>query len=366
MSECLLRGTQSKTREQISETIEDLGGHLSAYSGNNAFGLQAKCLSSDLDIVSELLADCLLNPSFPEAELEKERTLQTAAIQKQEERPMFLAQQALRKAIFANHPYQWDRHGTVASIKGITRKQIQQHHAKHVVSQNLVISIFGDISQTEATERAQKLFADTPPGTVAAQPHADAAPELPIRIVQEVPQKQAIVLVGFPAVSIFDPRNDALNLLQTAMSGLSSDLAISVRDKRGLAYYVGAYQQPGVDPGMFVIYAGTQRASADAVEALYKEEIKRITTEGLRNDEVDAAKNRIIADHDMQLQNNLHVALTCGLNELYGLGFDYAFSTAERINALTAKTVREASESILNTNRMAVSVLLPEVGPEDK
>ncbi len=366
MSECLLRGTQSTTREQISETIEDLGGHLSAYSGNNAFGLQAKCLSSDLDVVSELLADCLLNPSFSEDELDKERVLQTAAIQQQEEQPMFLAQQALKKAIFANHPYQWDRHGTITTLKSLTRKQIQAHHAKHVVAGNLVISILGDITETKATTLAQKLFAATPKGKFAPLTDSKSAAALPTRIEQEVPQKQAIVLAGFPSVSLFDPRNDALTLLKTAMSGLSSDLAISVRDERGLAYYVGAYQQPGVDPGMFVIYAGTRREAADEVEALYLEEIRRVTTEGLREDELVAAKNGIIAAHDMQLQNNLHVALTCGLNELYGLGYDYAFSTAERINALTTESVRDAAASILNTNNMAISVLLPELASEDK
>jgi len=366
MSELLLRGTRSRSREKIAETVENLGGHLSAYSGYNGFGLKAKCLSSDLAIFADLLSDCLLNPSFPEAEMAKQRELQIAAIERQEEQPMFLAQQALRGAIFAGHPYRWDRQGTRESVQGLTRKQLFQHHARHVISGNLVVSIFGNISEPEATAVAVKRFAAVPAGELPPVPHVRAASSLPVRLEKVEPRQQAIVLAGFPSVSIFDPRNDALELLQTAMSGLASDLSISIRAKRGLAYYVGAYQQAGIDPGMFVIYSGTRREAAVSVEALYRTEIQRVTKEGLREEELMSARNRIIADHEMRLQDNLNVALTCGLNELYGLGYDYDFATADRFNALTAEAVRAAAAGILSTNRMAVSILLPEDSAEDK
>jgi len=361
MSDLLLRGTTTRSREQIARTTENLGSHLSTYSGYNSFGLKAKCLSSDVDVVSGLLAECLLTPSFPEAEIEKQRTLQLAAIQAQEERPMFLAQQELREAIFGSHPYRWTDLGTRDVVQKLTRDQIQEQHASTVVAGNLVVSLFGDIAEAEAIALASHMFEDIPSGDAEAiAPPQGAARVLPTRIEQTQPRQQAIVLAGFPGVSIFDPRKEALDVLQTAMSGLSSDLAISVRDKRGLAYYVGAYQQPGFDPGIFVIYSGTRREAAAEVEELYLAEIARVTVEGLRDEELTRAQRRIIADHDMRLQDNLSVAMTCGLNELYGLGFDHAFGTADRISSLTADAVREAAASVLSTNRMAVSVLLPE------
>ncbi len=360
MSELLLSGTPSRSCEAIAETVEALGASLSPYSGYNGFGLRAKCLSSDVDVISELIVDCLVNSTFPEGEIEKERTLQIATIQRQEEQPLFLAQQKLREAIFAGHPYQWDQHGTRTSVENLTREQIQAHHRKLMTRGNLVVSLFGDISVADARALANAAFADVPEGALANATFKVEAAKLPIRIEQEEPRQQAIVLAGFPAVSIFDPRTDALNVLQTAMSGLSSDLAISVRDERGLAYFVGAYQHPGVDPGIFVIYAGTRREAAAEVEALYLEEIERVTTEGLREAELSRAKSRIIADYEMQQQDNMSVALSCGLNELYGLGYDHAFGLADRITAQTIETVREAAVSILNTNRMAISVLLPE------
>ncbi len=110
---------------------------------------------------------------------------------------------------------------------------------------------------------------------------------------------------------------------------------------------------------MFVIYGGTRREAADAVAKLYREEIERLVTEGLREEELTRAKRQIIADHEMQLQDNLSVALSCGLNELYGLGYDHLFTAADRIDAVTGDAIREAAAAVLNTNRMAESILLP-------
>jgi zinc protease len=359
MSELLVRGTASRSRDEIAETVESLGGHLSAYSGYNSFGLKAKGMSCDAATLTMTLADCLINPVFPKSEIETQRTRQIAAIKRQEERPMFLAGRQLRKSIFGDHPYRWDRQGTVASVESLTASQLRAHHARHLLTGNLVISVFGDIMEQEAIDLVTDAFANVPRGALTRTAHERPPVKLPVRIEQEQPHQQAIVLAGFPGVSLHDPRIDALEILQTAMSGLASDLSVAVRSERGLAYYVGAYQQPGLEPGMFVIYGGTRREAADAVAKLYREEIERLVTEGLREEELTRAKRQIIADHEMQLQDNLSVALSCGLNELYGLGYDHLFTAADRIDAVTGDAIREAAAAVLNTNRMAESILLP-------
>ncbi len=273
---------------------------------------------------------------------------------------MFLAAQTMRNALFPNHPYKWDRLGTESAVESLTADQLRQHHIRHLLGSNLVISFFGDISDEEAFALSSKAFKDVPSGKFITPQYDEAAPKLPVHLTQEQPFQQAIVMAGFPGVSIHDPRVDALEVLQNAMSGLSSDLSMAVRDERGLAYYVGAYQQPGLEPGLFAIYGGTRREAAAEVEMLYRKEIERLTAAGPREEEVTRAKRQIIADYEMDLQDNLNVALSCGLNELYGLGYDYIFSTPERFDAITAEMVRDAASSILNTNRMVESILLPQ------
>jgi zinc protease len=360
MADLLVRGTGRRSAEKIAGVIDGHGGQLSPFSGYKTFGLRGLCLGPDRDLFLGLLAECLLNPAFPDTEIARQKDLQVAAIHEKREKPFAVAEEALRSALFPNHPYRWDPLGTEDSVRRVTRDMLEAHRRRHVVSSNLVLAVFGDITQQEALRLAGRHFGDLPRGLPPR--FADARPPVraPCRVVQRQPREQAIVLFGFPGVAVNDPRCDAVAALQTTLSGLSSDLALAVREKRGLAYYTGAYQQVGLQPGMFVVYAGTREDAVPEVEQLMREELARIRRDGPRPEVMERARSQMIGDFEMGLQDDLGVAMTCALNELYGLGFDYMFSTRRRIEALTRGGVSAAAESILATNQLAVSIVLPE------
>jgi zinc protease len=359
MSELLVKGTRTRSQEQIADEVESRGGTLSAFSGFNSFGLQARCLAADVDFFMDILADCLLNASFPDAEVSKQKVVQLAAIDEEHERPIFMAQEALRELLFSGHPYRLHPLGRKETVNKIARSNLLPHFEKHVRSGNLVFSVFGDITPDQAVQLAKSRLHDIPKGGSPVQMCVKAQPKLPARSERREPREQAIVLAGFPGISVKDQRVDALTLLQYVMNGLSSDLAISVREHRGLAYFVGAYQQIGLEPGAFVLYAGTHEKAVPEVEKLFQNEINRLTTRGIRPDELDRAKNQIIADYEMSLQDNLAVAMNCALDELYGLGYQHAFDTKRRFSAVTAEDVKCAAASLLTTNSVAMSIVLP-------
>ena len=360
MSSLLVKGTETRSREDIARTVESLGGMLGPYSGYNGFGLQASCLSSDADTFMSILSDCLLNASFPEDEIEKQKVVQLAQLDEEHEQPSALAKKALRELLFPGHPYRFELMGTKESVQKISRSDLEAQLKKQIVSGNMVVAIFGDITASDAVALAEKNLLKVPNGAAPANQRGNPSPTLPARTEQRKPVEQTVLLAGFPGVSVKDPRMDALTLLQTAMSGLSSDLAVSVRDKRGLAYYVGANQMTGVDPGAFVIYAGTREDAVKEVESLFRKEMARLVAKGLRKDELERARSQIIADFEMSLQDNLGTAMRCALDELYGLGYEHAFNIRKRFEALTIEDVRQVAESILSERKMAVSIILPE------
>ena len=175
------------------------------------------------------------------------------------------------------------------------------------------------------------------------------------------PKEQVIYLVGFPGVSVKDQATfDSLNILQTAMSGLSSTLSNEVREKRGLVYYSGAFQIAGLQPGMYVMYAGTRQEALEELSGLFEQEIVRVREKGISQGELDAARNRILAEHDMSLQDNLSLSLTTGLNELYGLGYDHALALRKRLKSITVDDVRKVAAQILRDDRRVIVTVLPE------
>ena len=365
MSDLLVRGTRKRSRERIATTIDRMGASLSPFAGYNSFGMQGKCLSTDTDAFCELLADCLLNPVFDDEEVERQRALQVAAIDQQHERPFFLAQKALREVLFPGHPYQWHPQGTRERVEALDRDAILDHFQRLVVSGNMVLAVFGDITADRAVDVVQRRFSGIPLARRPAGGPGRPTPTLPQRTEQRQPKEQAILLAGFPGVSVGDSRRDALSIVESALSGLSSDLGLSVRDERGLAYYVGAYQQVGLEPGVFVVYAGTREDAVVEVEDLMRAELARLAGGGLRQEELDRASTKIVADYEMGLQDNLSVSLTCSLDELYGLGYGYSFTTPQRFRSMTLADVQRAAASVLSMDALAISAVLPEAREEE-
>jgi zinc protease len=359
LAELLTRGAAGRSAEDIAAQVESAGGSLVPFSGYNSYGLRADCLSRDAPAFLNLLADCLLQPSFPEDELEKQRALQLAALRRRRESPMAVAEDALRGALFPNHPYRFTPLGDAGDLARLKRQDILDLHARTLVAGNAVIAIFGDLAIDDATALADRAFRRFPAGVKPAPEHEPPKPDLPLRLAAREPKEQAILLVGFPGLDLRDARRDSLDLTLEALNGLSSDLMLSVREARGLAYFTGAYQQTGADPGFVAVYAGTREDALPEVETLVADELARLTARGLRPEEFERGRRQLLSSQQRTLQSNADLAMGCALDELYGLGYGRTFELEKRLAGLTPESVRQAAASLFITNRAAVSIVLP-------
>ena len=97
----LLKGTTTRTADQIAETMESAGGAISYIAGNNSFDIAAESLSEDFDRTLDVLADVLQNPTFPDTMLARERAVQIAEFKQEQDQILRQGQQLLREAMFA-------------------------------------------------------------------------------------------------------------------------------------------------------------------------------------------------------------------------------------------------------------------------
>ena len=359
MADLMTRGTGERTAEAIARAVEDLGATLSPFAGRNSLGLQLHGLSADADKLADIFADCLGNPTFPADEVEKQREVQVAFIRQQREQPMYAAQESLRAMLFPGHPYRFQAAGREDAVAAMSREAVQAQYRACRVSGNLALAIFGDLSAKQAQALGDRIARGIPAGPAPAPLGLSAQPALPAEKIRTETREQAIVLLGYPGVDLADPRADAVNLLQKALSGLSSDLGIEIREKRGLVYYVGANAFLGIQPGFLALYAGTTTQAVAEVTGLMRAEASRLAREGLREDEFNRARAQLLAATDMMMQNTGEYAQACALNELFGLGYLHSQQQAERLARLTPAQVREAAAALLQTAREARSVVLP-------
>ena len=362
-SDLLTRGTSTHTAAELAERLESRAISLASFSGRNSYGLSAGGLSEDLPVMLDTVAECLLDSQFPVDELEKQRALQLAAIRRALELPMTHAQQMVRDAFFPGHPYRFSTLGDPDSVAALSREDVLACHRKLLGASNLVLAVFGDVKLDAAVAAVEKSFAALPALSAPTWPALPPAPPTPVRIEKRLPFKQTVLVRAWPGIAAGDPREDAVSVLMDALSGLSSDLFIEVRDKRGLAYYVGATHFSGPVGGLFQIYAGTTEDGCAEVETQIQSQAERLRDAGLRPEEFSRAVEQLLAEQARARQNNGGLAQQCALDELLGLGYLHTIQTADRLKHLAPEAVRAAAESIFTAPGDATAVVLPDETP---
>ena len=359
-SRVLLKGTQTRTAEQIAEEIESIGGGIGAESGNNSFGVSVKVMQPDLTAGLELLADVLRNPTFPQKAIDREKEAQLASIKAEEEEPTSLARNLMRRTLFAGHPYGLRSSGSPETVAGLDRDQLLAFHQQYVAGRNGVIAVFGAVKADEVKALVEKLFCELPAGQSALENPPQPAPLAAAQSVEEYKEKeQAIVMVGFRGLDLFSPDRYALELIEEACSDLGSRFFVRIREKLGLAYFVGASQVAGLVPGPFVFYLGTDPAKVKAVKAEFLDEIRMLATDGLTPEELARSKAKLLGQEAMRNQSNDAFAHACALDELYGLGFDEYTRLRARIEAITLLDVRAVARKLFSEAPSVLAVVRP-------
>ena len=359
----LLKGTASRSAERIALDIESVGGSLDSYGGNNSFGVNAEVLAGDFPLGLELVADVLLNPSFPADALERERQVQLAAIRAQRDQLLQSASKAMRRALFGDTGYGLDLLGSETSVRQIRAADLRAFHGRFARPNNCVLAIGGDIHPETVEAAVQRAFGNWEPGAspvLEAGPQTGAPqPEGPRRVAEIRDKKQAVVVIGYRGASLFDPDRYPLELLQEACSDLGSRLFLRIREKLNLAYYVGAQNFIGLAPGYFAFYAGTMPEKADLVEAEMLAEAESLRAEGLTREELDRVKAKVIGQQKIARQDVGSLAMAAALDELYGLGYAHADTEEALFRAVTLEQVRTAAWKYLDPGTPVIAVVRP-------
>ena len=346
LSKVLLKGTHTRTAEQLADEIEDIGGSIGSDAGNNSLSVSVRVMRPDLRAGLAILTDVLLHASLPEKAVAREKQAQLAAIKSEDEEVTVLARHLLRRNLFGTHPYGLRGAGTVESVATLDRDALVAFRDRHLVARNGVIAVFGDVNAEEIRALVEDALAPMAPGepAFAEVPPPPALTEA--REVERIEEKeQAVLMVGFPSADIYSPDTAALELIDEACSDLGSRLFLRIREEMGLAYFVGSSHMAGLARGMFVFYLGTAPEKLADVKAALHEEIAKLARDGLTAEEVARAREKSLGQMEIRHQSNGAFAFQAALNELYGLGHRYHLTQRRELEALTvAEVARVAQE----------------------
>jgi zinc protease len=349
MARLLVKGTTSRTADDIATTFDAMGGNMTSDSGNNSFFVTATCLTEDFPTAFTVFADVLLHPSFPEAELEKMRRLMLATLKRQDDDWREEVANLFRTTFFTRSPYRFQPEGSEAALQRLQRSDLVAFHQRYVVPQNTVLAIFGDIDVAKTTATVTRAFAElqSRPLTFPTVP-AEPAPTATRRQVKHTQKQVAAIQIGFPGTTLTNLEDRyALHILDAVLSGIGFPggwLHTELRGKQ-LVYVVHAFNWLGLEPGYFGIMAATQPQKVNEVVESILQNIEKARAGEISDEELERARQLAVIVERMDRQTNDQLARDAALNELYGLGYDFSEHETARLSQVSKADVQRVART---------------------
>ncbi|MDR2845209.1 MAG: insulinase family protein, partial [Puniceicoccales bacterium] len=359
----MARDTTRRTAAQVAQDAETLGASLQETSGNNSFGVSIEVLSTDAADATELLADALQRPAFVEKTFSRERDAQRASLQEDEDDVVEFAKKRLRELFFGTHHLAVDHFGRAPDLAAITTGDLRTAHAALVTPANCVLAISGDFSRDAVLAAIEKQFGAWQPAAANRPTQSVPLPALPARtgrVDETRPCEQAVVLLAYPDTGIACDDYVTGHLLDELLSGMASQLFITVREERGMAYFVGANRVNTSRDGMFYLYAGTSPNQVEPVLAAMRAEVERIRAGALSSEEIASAKTRLSVARRMSAQTPGSRALNAALNALYKLDVNRDAWWESRLAALDAPALAAYANRYLRDAASLTYIVTPD------
>ena len=354
LSGLLDEGAGKLDSKAFQAKLDDLSIEMSFNAGRDNFYGSLKTLDANRDEAAHLLKLALAEPRFDSEPVGRIRSQIITSIKQGERSPNQLAAQAMRKAIFPDHPYGRPVVGTPESVAAITVADLKAFRQKTFARDNLKVAIVGAIDAKAAGAMLDEIFGDLPAkADLAAVPNVTAKSGGRIDIPLSVPQ--TVISFAAPGITRSDPQLIPAFVASYILGGgTDSRLYKAVRVKRGLAYSVGLGLDPLQHSG--IIAGGTQTKSGqgEAVIALIKEEIARFAKDGPTAQELAKAKAYLIGNYPLRFVTSGGIADQLLGLQIDGKGIGYVDRRNGLIAAVTIDDVRQVSRRLFGGNDWTV------------
>ena len=286
------KGTTTRSALQIAKEIEDVGGIINAYTGQDMTAYYTRILKKQLPIGLDIISDIVQHSIMDEKELNTEKGVIIQELNMYKDQPKHVAWTNFDETAYPNQPLGRDIGGDPKVIQKMTPKTMLDYMHSHYTTDKIIISAVGDIDPDSFVKKCEKLFTDlsTAPAIIPEPAHYVGG----YKYVKKN-HEQVNLMLGFEGVSYDSPDLWTSKLLATILGGgMTSRLFQEIREKRGLVYTIHAHSSCESDTGIFYIYAGTGEKEITTLLPTLCDELKKVTS-AITDEELIKTKTQLKA-----------------------------------------------------------------------
>lgn len=368
--EMLTKGTKTRTKEHIEEDIDSLGASISASASHDSIFISGFTLSKNLEKFLDIYADVILNPTFPEPEVEKEKRMMLSDLVDLRNNNRQLARRFFRGMLFAGHPYGKFSEGKESTIKSLTKKDVEDFYKTYFVTKNTAIAVSGDISKETLEAELNKRFGALAQGEAG---EGKFPPPAPIKgkkvvLVHKPKQTEVQVVMGHYGMDIKSPDYFAFEIADEALGGFSfgARLMQEIRVKTGWSYFAYSYLIEKRYPDAFYFNMAPDIKNAVATVQKVLEMYDDLKKKGITQIELDSMKKKLIASFPFMIDTTKKKMGQKLRNILLGLPENYLDTYKDNVSKVTMKDVQESIAKYADPDNLLIVLLCDTENPDVK
>jgi len=353
-------GTTTRSGDQLDQDLENVAASIESQIGESSGTLSFSCLKENTDQVLALFRDLLTSPEFRQDKVDLAKTQTRSEISRRNDDPDGIAQREFADLVYGrNTPYGWMIE--YADIDNIQRQDLVDFYRRYYFPANVTLEILGDFSTADLRNKLEQLFGGwkNPQPPVPAFPKVEEQAHPGVYLATKEDTTQTFFYVGELGGQLRDKDYAALEVASEILGGgFSSRLFRSVRTKHGWAYNISSSWAANFDhPGMFYVSGSTQSAhTVDTLKAI-DEELARIRTNEVTDEELQSAKDTVLNGFVFNFDRPSKTLNRLMTYEYYGYPKDFIFGYQKAIAAVTkADVLRVAREHFQPKNLSYVLV----------
>jgi zinc protease len=357
----LSEGTTTKTGDQLSDALQLLGTSVSAGVGGEEGGISFVSTAKNFEPTLAILADMMLNSTFPAEALERLRGRTLVNLVQAKDQPTVVGSQVFARVLYGSgHPY--GQRATEASVKAITRDDVIAFQKAYYQPGRAIITVVGDITPAQAKAAVEKGLAAWTKGGDKPSFDYPKLPELqPAKIyfVDKPGSAQSVVNIGLPGPPRNTPDYFALQVLNTILGGqFQSRLNANIREQKGYSYGVNSGFSYGKGPGAFRAGGSIFSDKTDAALIEFMKELKGIVGEKpITDEEITTAKEALIQGLPQRFASVSAISGAITSLVVQGLPEDFYQAYAKNVSAVTKEDLLRVAKKYIDLNHLAIVIV---------
>lgn len=360
----MFKGTKKRPNAQIiSRTLDAVGADYNAYTGKDLTGYWVKVDERHAPLAIDLLHDMVTQSTFKSGDMARERQVIMEEINMYHDNPMMHVDEMLETLMFQGSTLGWEIAGDHKRMKEMTRKQVIDFRDTYYTPERMVIAMAGSVPK-DGLSRLESTF-----GTMktAKTPASEFVPYVPAKrkgkmqaAVQYKETEQVQLAMGFPSMGYADKDLPAAKLLAVMLGGpMSSRLFTSVRERRGLCYFIRASLSTYEDTGLFVIQSGLDKSRLGLAGKTIQQEIRKMVKQKVTGEELRRAKDYLAGKMTLNLEDSSARAEWYAKQQLFA---GSALSPEEKLRQyakVTPAQIQRVANQIFDASTLGVAGIGP-------